>query len=780
MPSPGVSQRASHLPAELTSLVGRRAELAAIRRHLGEAPLVTLTGPGGVGKTRLALRTARDLAGHYRDGATFVALAEVRESAGVTAAIVGALGLQDRSTEWSGAMLVTQLVDRRLLLVLDNCEHVLDEAASLAGTLLRGCPDLQVIATSRQALGVAGEVTEEILAMSMPDPADSAPGEAWRSDAVSLFVERAAARRGGFALDANSAPAVLELCRRLDGLPLALELAAVRLDALGIGALTSGLDERMTLLGTGDRSYLPHQRTMEATIDWSYQLLDDAERLLWSRLSVFVGGFEIDAIEAVCADDELPRASIAGLVASLVEKSLVHRLQRTGRERFRILEVLRDFARERLREHGTERDLRLRHLAWVRSVAAVAGAHDSREAAAFARIRADRSNLWAALEFCAGDAELAEQGVAICRDLFEYWLTEGHFSKVIGILTAFLDAAPGPSKMRADALWVSSLLSAAQSDHDKALAHGEEALAVGRAVGDAASVAFALIALGAACWVGSRPEEAIAHADQAVKLGQAMGLPFATLAAMDVRGIAEVFSGDLDAGIRTGYETIALSEQSGEGAVRAYAYHFLSIAELRAGNPGEGKRLARAGIEIRRDLGDVTGVAHLAEVLAFVAIAEGDHRRATTLLGGADALWRIAAGKEYEPLLAAQADAAAAARGRLGQRGYDAAFGAGQAMSRDELIGYSLGLAEPPAPARRPAVAEQPGGLSRREMEVARLVADGTSNAAVATQLFISERTVESHVANIFNKLGIDSRVAIARWVTALDAVGGAEGAVRV
>ena len=248
-----------------------------------------------------------------------------------------------------------------------------------------------------------------------------------------------------------------------------------------------------------------------------------------------------------------------------------------------------------------------------------------------------------------------------------------------------------------------------------------------------------------------------------------MGLEFAELAAMDVKGIAQVFSGDLEAGTATGQETIALSEKLGEKAVRAYAMHFLAIAALRAGRLDEAVRLARIGLEIRRELGDVTGIAHLAEVLAFAAGVNRDHVRATTLLGGADGIWLAASGKEYQPLLPDQEGAMAAARAALGEAAYRETFKAGRGMSREDVIAYALGSVPPPKRVATSAP-QLHGGLSRREMEVARLMAEGASNAQTASQLFISERTVESHVTNIFNKLGVDSRVQVARWVTTIPA----------
>ena len=676
MPSPEARQN-STLPAELTSLVGRREELGAIKRQLGTARLLTLTGPGGVGKTRLALRTARDLVSQFADGARFVRLAEVSDPDDVTSAVATTLGLQDRSTPWTISMLAEHLSEKRLLLVLDNCEHVLHGAAVLAGTLLRGCPDLQILATSRQALGVAGEVVEHVQPMAMPDPSDRSTGEAWRSDAVSLFVERAAARGRGFALDSNSAPAVLGLCRHLDGLPLALELAAVRLDSLGIEALSDGLRTKMEMLGTGDPSHLPHQRTMEATIDWSYQLLTPEEKLLFARLSVFVGGFEIDGAQQVCADEALTEPAVAAVVGALVEKSMVHRSQKAGRARFRVLEILRQSSREHLTSDAALL-LRRRHLAWMADLATIAGAHDGREVEAFGRLRAERANLWAALEFSLEDDGAAEIGVAICRDLFEYWLTEGDFSRLQSTLASFLEVLPNPTRARADALWVSSIIRASLSDADRALAEATEAIRIGRLVGDVIPVAFGLMALAAAHWVAGEQDQAMVRADEAISLGRMMGLDFAVLAAMDVKGIAQVFSGDLEGGAATGYETIALSEHLGEKVVRAYALHFLSIAALRAEDIDEAVRLARLGLEVRQELGDVTGIAHLAEVLAFAAGAEGDHVRATTLLGGADGIWRAASGKEYTPLLPDQEEAMKAGRAALGEARYVETFEVGR------------------------------------------------------------------------------------------------------
>jgi predicted ATPase/DNA-binding CsgD family transcriptional regulator len=769
LPSPTPSRSRINLPVELTSFVGRRDELALVRRRLGSARLVTLTGPGGVGKTRLALRAAREVARQAPDGVFFVALSEVRDPMLVTQSVVAALGLQDRSVAWSLPMLTEFLAGKRILLVLDNCEHLLDATAVMAGTLLRECPDLRVVATSRQALGVAGEVVEHVSPLSQPDAADASTADAMRSDAVSLFVERATAARPGFVLDARNLPAVLELCRRLDGVPLAIELAAVRLDSLGLDALVEGVRGRLDLLGSGDRSQEPRQRTLDATIDWSYQLLSEPERLLWARVSVFAGGFELDAAREVCADDLLPAESLPLLLAALVEKSIVKRAEQSGRERFRVLEILRQFGRERLREAGDERTLRLRHAEWVSGIASTVAADDGRLVDSMARLRAETSNLWVALDFCLEDERGVELGITICRDLYNFWLAEGHFSKVVGILAAFLDRVPETRRARAEALWVSAMIYATMADHAQADRLATEALAIGRAIGAADIVASALTGRASAFWVEGRWDEAIAEALEVMNLSRSMGLRFHELTAMNIETLGYLGKGDIAASIAAGYRALASSRELGELFLRGYILQFLAAATLRNGQPDEAERLAREGVEIRRDLGHVYGLGSLAEVLANIEATKGNDQRAATLLGGADAIWQSISYRHTVPNQREHDRVRSETRGRLGHARYDTAYAAGLAMDRSTVIEYALGGPIPAGRTKAKPAMRSSAALSTREMEVARLVADGASNAQTAAQLFIGERTVESHVASIFNKLGVDSRVQVARWVASLD-----------
>ncbi len=463
------SLHAGNLPVELTSFVGRRQGLAELKRALASTRLLTLTGAGGVGKTKLALRAGRESARQYPDGVWFVELAPIQDPELVPQAVFTALGLQDHSASWAVSTLSGYLADKRPLLILDNCEHVHDAAAVLAGTLLRACPDLRILATSRQALGVTGEVVIDVPTLSLPEDGDASPEALLRSDAVALFVERAGAVQQGFAVDAANAAAILSICTHLDGIPLALELAAVRLKSLGLDALDRGLDARLGALGTGDRSAAPRQQTLEGAIDWSYQLLSEHERLLWARLSMFAGGFELDAAQAVCAGDGLEAEEIPELVGSLVEKSVLKRRQGDAADRFRLLEPLRQFGRERLREAGGETSLQRRHRDWIGELASIAGANDARQVEAFERISVERANLWTALDFCLSDPGEAEAGAAICRDLWIYWAAQGPATDVRRVLAALLELIPAPDRSRGALLWISGLFSSQsgdQSDRD--------------------------------------------------------------------------------------------------------------------------------------------------------------------------------------------------------------------------------------------------------------------------------------------------------------------------
>jgi predicted ATPase/DNA-binding CsgD family transcriptional regulator len=764
------NEHAGNLPVELTSFVGRRQGLADLKRALASTRLLTLTGAGGVGKTKLALRAGRESARQYPDDVWFVELAPIQDPELVPQALFAALGLQDHSSSWAVSTLSGYLAAKRPLLIFDNCEHVHEAAAVLAGTLLRACPDLRILATSRQALGVTGEVVIDVPTLSLPEDGGASPETLLRSDAVALFVERAGAVQQGFAVDIANAAAILSICTRLDGIPLALELAAVRLTSLGIDALDRGLGARLGALGTGDRSLSLRQQTLEGAIDWSYQLLSQPEQLLWARLSIFAGGFELDAAQAVCTGDGLEAEETAELIGSLVEKSVIKRGQGDTADRFRLLEPLRQFGRERLREAGAETILRTRHRDWIIELAAGAGANDTRQVEAFERIRVERANVWSAIDFCLSDPAEAESGAAICQGLWPYWASQGPATEVRSLYAALIERIPAPSRARGQLLWISSFAAASQGDQSTALRSGTEALEIGRSIGDPEIVAWALQSLGVTAYLENRLDDAIAYATETLALARAMGWPFTALSAATLLGTAHTFRGELDEGIAIARDGIRSSEELGETWERAYLHHFMAVALLHKGEPAEAEVHARRSLELKRALGDLIGMAWAVEALALIAMSRGASERSATLLGAGEAIWRSVPTTIHEPFRADHDRTEADARAALGTTQFETAHRTGLGMTRDEVVDYAL---EVPSSAAH-VVARQPesldGPLSRREMEVAGLVADGATNAQVAGRLFISERTVESHMASIFNKLGVDTRLQVARWFASTQA----------
>jgi predicted ATPase len=361
----------TNLPAGLTRFVGRRHELTKAKRLLSTTRLLTLTGPGGVGKTRLALQLAAEVQRAFPDGVWLVELAELTEPALLGHTVAEALGLREQSGHWRLATLTDHLTGRHLLLILDNCEHLVDACAVLVDQLLRTCPQLHMLATSRQPLSITGEHILPVPPLPVPDSDQLPPPEALaRYDAVTLFLDRATSAVPSFRLTADNHAAVARLCQALEGIPLALELAAVRLRALSASQILDRLTDRYALLSAGSRSAPSRQQTLRACIDWSFELCSPAERMLWARLAVFAGGFELDAAEGICSDDQLPREAVFDLVAALVDKSILIREERDAHIRYRLLETIRQYGQEKLREGGELATWRRRHRDWYAELVA--------------------------------------------------------------------------------------------------------------------------------------------------------------------------------------------------------------------------------------------------------------------------------------------------------------------------------------------------------------------------------------------------------------------------
>jgi predicted ATPase len=466
------------LPIETSTFVGREHELVELSAVLARTRLLTLTGAGGVGKTRLALELARERGGIYPDGVLFVELDALDDGSLVPGAVAHALDLRAfRGGDVVDALLA-ELGPQALLLVLDNCEHVIGAAASLVDALLRGAPRLTVVATSREPLRVPGEVVFRVPSLGIPDPArEEGPDALLRYEAVRLFVERAAAVAPGFALDAETAPSVARICHRLDGLPLALELAAARVDALTPAALADRLDDRFRLLRAGSRTAPTRQQTLEATLDWSHDLLSPDEATLLRRLAVFSGSFVLEAVEEVCAGDGLELVQVTLSLADLVDKSLVASEDRDGLRRYRLLETIRSYAARRLDAAGEREVVALRHAAWL--VKFVRGLDEQ-----FAGLDAEQGNLRVALETLL-EAD-PQEALRVCAVVWPFWLRRIELREARHWLGESLERALGDSPERLKALLGRAAIEFRSGDLGFGMTKAEEALSLARRLGEPA------------------------------------------------------------------------------------------------------------------------------------------------------------------------------------------------------------------------------------------------------------------------------------------------------
>jgi serine/threonine-protein kinase PknK len=762
------------LPAELTRFVGRKRELADARGRLERSRLVTLTGVGGVGKTRLALRLASDLRRAFPDGVFVVELAEVREPALVGHTVGVAVGLREHDVRQRLSALIDHLTARRVLLVLDNCEHLVDDCAALAEGLLRACPELRVLATSRQPLGVGGESVVPVPPLSLPETEQGATAASLTQyDAVSLFLDRAEIAVPGFTLTDENSADVARLCRLLDGLPLAIELAATRLRTLSVGELAERLDDRYRLLTGGSRSAPARQQTLRASIDWTYELCSTAERLLWARLSVFAGSFELDAAEGTCAGDGLQRSDILDLVASLVDKSVVAIDQRPGaRRRFFMLETIRQYGAEKLEAAGDCGAWRRRHRDWYETLAA----RLDREWAGpgqpewIERLRREHPNLRAALEFCAtsDDEGEAEAGLRIAWRLETYWMSRGLLGETRHWLDRLLARAAEPTADRARGRRFNAWLAILQGDHDVAAALLDGAGHDARASGNAVAIAFVTQTLGLLAMFRGDLRRAIgllgAAADDFRLLGHASGAMHTVFEA----GLAAGLAGDGAGAFAWHARCLELARSAGDTSWRSWSLWAYGVELWREGDSRGAAKLQEESLRLKWLLDDQVGMAVCLEALAWIAASGGQGERAATLLGAAEALWRRTGMSlmVIGHMWAYREQGETAARRSIGERGFQTAFAWGTGMPTGEAIAYALGEA-PRVPHRRevPSAVAQPGALTRRELEISELVAQGLSNRDIARELVISVRTAESHVDHIMGKLGFTGRAQIAAWV---------------
>ena len=759
------TRRRGNLPAEATSFVGRRRELAELRKKLATVRLVTLVGPGGVGKTRLAIRIGTDLARAFPDGAWLVELADVRDPGLVDNAVLAALDLRDQAATEPRALLLSHLRERKLLLLVDNCEHLLEAAALLVADVLRSAPGVRVVATSREPLSVTGEHVLPIPPLELPRAqGDETLDQLRLIESVELFTERAAAASGRFELTTSNRMAVVDLCRRLDGLPLAIELAAVRTRVLSVEQISDRLADRFGLLTGGSRAALPRHQTLRTAIEWSHDLLKPEERALFRRLSAFAGRFTLDDVGSVCAFDGVPPATVLDVLSSLVDKSLVLKDDIQGIACYRLHESVREFAGLRTREAGEAEAVELRCVDHYVS--------EGRRNAAQARFRlvawlgwmdVEIDNIRWVLRRCAlrGDAE---RGTGLAVDVGWYWVTRS-MTEGVRWLDELLAMGTGDAESYAGGLFMRGFIALLQVDPITARPHLERAAMAQREAGRRGPLVNALAMASIAAHMTGDPASARLLREEAQDVAEGLDAVEARIAVLQALAFDGFFGGDLAAVTSASSEGARLSRKSGDLYALDSWLMNLGIAALIAGRPDEAKPLVAEALPIARMIDDRVAQFHLLDASACLAVGSGQARLAAQLLG-AGATVGAGAGARLMPFLAplvAQAESSAIAA--LGRPRFDAAFLAGSRLERDAAVRLALGgsgetLIE--APERVDA-----GLLSKREEEVARLVADGLSNKEIGARLFISEHTVDSHVRAILNKLGFDSRARIAAWVAA-------------
>jgi predicted ATPase/DNA-binding CsgD family transcriptional regulator len=786
------------LPVETTGFIGREAELARLGSLLDEARLITVTGPGGVGKSRLALRAAAAAAPGFADGVCLVELSALREPGLLVHTVASALGLPEQSHGSHADAVLAHLCDRHLLLILDTCEHLIDACAMFAEAVIARAPRVTMLATSREPLDVSGENTCPIAPLPVPGLYElgddesawysQGPEEVWggrppgraewgvvppgdySGSAVDLFLQRAAAAVPGFTVTPGDLPDVIRVCQRLDGIPLAIELAAVRLRALPLGELASRLDQRLALLTSGHSG--DRHRTLRDAIGWSYDLCTPAERVMWTRLSVFAGPFTMHAAEEVCADgpdDDL----VMPTVIRLVDKSVLARVDPPGDAggqptQYLMLDTIREFGAERLADRGTDcrtgGGSRDRFAARYLAMARYFRDHflDDDQLARLRELRREHANVRAALEYALGDQGRAADGVELATALALYWRARGLVREGSYWLGRAAGRAPEGSAARGRAMLERALLLTMQGDTDEPLAAAAQGLALAAERGDTALAALGSLVRTTALRVAGRLAAAAESGDEARRQFTALGDQLG-LTNLDIQlTYLALLNEDIEAALGHVERGLRRLGGSRERWLHANLYLLASLTLYLAGRDIESTWTVTRALQVKQEIGDVLGVAFTLEILGWLAARSGSHQRAAWLLGGAEPLWeraggRLAATASFERL---HAEAVARCGDALGPKRFAELFARGVLHPAEAMIAFALNDAGDPEDEGSTKI-RLPSQLTAREQEIAGLVAAGLSNRQIAEKLFISRRTVDAHLEHIFGKLGITSRVML-------------------
>ncbi len=757
------SRRGEPVGPPLNRLVARRHDLDAAQQVLSGSRLLTFTGLGGVGKTRLALELAHRTRDRFPDGAWLVRLADLSigaEIAEVESAIVNALGISDQSATSPREKLLSFLGTRKLLLVLDNCEHVLSSVRATLPVIMQSAPRLRIIATSREPLGIAGEMLRPLLPLSVPEPGTAAE-QLIADGSVSLLVERAYAVDPNFELTDHNAAAVVQLCRLLEGLPLAIELAAAKLRALTVEQVVERFGRRITSLAAAGTPSGARHRSLRSMVDWSYELCPKTAQVLWRRLSVFSATFDLELTESVCAFGELAPDDVMDSIERLVAQSILSTGRGAGTMRYRLPAAIREVAADLADQAGETAELRCRHRDAMLGRAQETlhnwcGPHQD---LLIEQMSLDHAGYVAALQWSSSIPGEQQSALLLLASLRYQYLVGGRLAEGRMRMETMLAAISEPSPIRSECLWVASWIALLQGDHDRAeqLLSELSALAGER---DRHGVAVHLRHQGALLAMFSGDlDSAIRGFEVAVEGHHAQGNCYLELTARYMLACALATAGRAQRALQVSAETAAMCEQYGERNARAYTDWAAAVAYWTMEHLDEAELSAHQVLKTQRAIGDGIAVALTATLCSWIAYDRGQLGRSAELAVAAGHVWRSMGTSlgAFGPHLSAFAKGHGPSESELRDADH------GQTVQRfqklDDVIDFVLGTA------RRSAGRTDSTPLTKRELEVAALIETGLSNREIAGRLVIAKRTADGHVERILAKLGFSSRAQVAAWM---------------
>jgi predicted ATPase/DNA-binding CsgD family transcriptional regulator len=773
--SPEQADLSTSLPVYLTRFVGREQERATLASLLLNKRLLTLIGAGGIGKTRLALEVATTLSTSFLDGVYMVELATLSDPHMVPQAIASVLGIRTDRESALSSLLIAALKERHILLLLDNCEHVLTECAPLVEALLHACPQLHLLATSREPLEVAGETVWRVKVLPTPEPSELPAIELLaRYEAIQLFCERATESVPHFRLTSHNASAIASICHQLDGLPLALELATALLPMLSVDQLAARLNERFALLTQGKRTAATRHLSLQATLDWSYTLLTPAEQDLFSHLAVFAGDFDLDAVEQICAPAEAKPLAIFGALARLVNTSLVVAEEREESEhgavevRYRLLDTMHQYALEKLQQTGDWQQACEQHYTWYLCVAKRASEHlhGAEHALWLDRLEMEMPNMRVALTRALNEKHL-DAAARLADTLLRFWITHNHFSEgrywFDTLLTVESEGGRLSPQLRARVLFGGAEFARYQGAHDRAYTLLEELMQQQQALDDAFGLAEAQTYLGLAVGLRGDYERANTLCQTSLAFYRQEGHRPGITSTLTTLAFITLAQGHYSRAVDLSEEACQLLRNTGNQVHLLYALFTLAQAALLQECSEQARAACQEALHLARSQEQTYGIAASLGLIGGLAGLEGDLVQAARLFGGAQALQTRVQVSHPPAGRALQERMVLSIRATLGKEQFISHYSAGQACSLEQILLEAENVLQPapgsisfPSPSLSLALAR----LSPREREVLSLVATGLTDAQVATSLQLSPRTVSKHMQSIYTKLNINSRGA--------------------